>query len=581
MGSVNSSNFFKNRFSILLTVFIAALALKLLVFFLVTEPIIFYKYPYFAERISKGVDIGERFLDLSPLYLYANVLVYQVYGKNWEAMAVLQILLGSLNCLLIYLIGEKIFGKAVGIVAAILLLLYGNLTLIELTLEPESFVLFLNSLLILLLIQAKDGAAAGNKLSKWFLAGVLIGLSIITKPNGLLFIPMAILWIWWGTFKRGTQFKATLSLLLGIALLISPITIRNYLKFQDFILVTADGGKVFFHGNGPGSTGMERADLPDQGFAEEGQAEPDYAHLLFRKTARELTGRPLKPSECSQFWLSYTLDHIWSHSFSAFVLDLKKFFYFWANYEVHDIDSAYKNYRTIQTWPLLPFGIISALGILGMGLSLKKSCQAFLLYSMVLIYLVSVVVFFVTSRYRLPAVPFLSIFAACTLTFLSNKLREKRIQTFLVYSGLFVSLFLGTHFLFRKDFETLDRWQRATRIHYSLGGNLLFKKGLYREAIQELEKAITLEPEFAPAYNRLGMSYAILSDYERAEKYFCKVIELSPGIDQGYLNLGLLYELKGEPSKALPLLEKAYSLNPENPKTKEHLQRFKPRETKG
>jgi len=581
MGSVNSSNFFKNRFSVLLVIFISAISLKLLIFFLVTDPIIFYKYPYFAERISKGLDIGERLLDLSPLYLYANVLVYQIYGKNWEAMAILQLLLGSLNCLFIYLIGEKIFGKSVGFVAAIVLLLYGNLTLIELTLEPESFVLFFNSLLILVLLRAKDEAAAGNKFLNWFLAGLLIGLSIITKPNGLLLIPTAILWIWWGSFKNGTEFKATISLLLGVALLVSPITVRNYLKFQDFILVTADGGKVFFHGNGPGSTGMERADLPDQGFAEEGQVDPDYAHVLFRKTARELTGRPLKPSECAQFWLSYTLDHIRSHPFSAFVLALKKFFYFWGNYEVHDIDSAYKNYQKIQTWPLLPFGIISALAIVGMGVSLKKFRQAFLLYSMVLIYLVSVLVFFVTSRYRLPATPFLSIFAACTLAFLSNKLREKRVKSFLAYSGLFVSLFLGTHFLFLKDVQTLDRWQRATRIHYSLGGNLLFKKGLYHEAIQELQKAITLEPKFAPAYNRLGMSYAILSDYERAEKYFCKVIELSPGIDQGYLNLGLLYELKGEPSKALPLLEKAYSLNPQNPKTKEHLQKVKDREIKG
>jgi Flp pilus assembly protein TadD len=104
---------------------------------------------------------------------------------------------------------------------------------------------------------------------------------------------------------------------------------------------------------------------------------------------------------------------------------------------------------------------------------------------------------------------------------------------------------------------------------------LLFKKGLYREAIPEFAKAIELEPDFSPAYNGLGMSYAVLNDFERAEKNFRRVIELSPGIDQGYLNLGLLYELKGEPSKALPLLEKAFLLNPENPKTKEHLQTFR------
>jgi tetratricopeptide (TPR) repeat protein len=210
-----------------------------------------------------------------------------------------------------------------------------------------------------------------------------------------------------------------------------------------------------------------------------------------------------------------------------------------------------------------------------MGLAFKKFRQAFLLYAIIFVYLISNLIFFVTSRYRLPAAPFLSIFAAYTLTFLFTQWREKRIKQFLFFSALVACLFAGTLFLFRGEIQTLDRWQRATRIHYSLGGNLLLKKGLYREAIQEFEKAIALAPDFAPALNRLGMSYAILNDYDHAERYFRKVIELSPGIDQGYLNLGLLYELKGEPSKALPLLEKAFSLNPENPKTKEYLQKLR------
>jgi tetratricopeptide (TPR) repeat protein len=483
--------------------------------------------------------------------------------------------MGSLNCLLIYFIGEKIFGRVVGLAAAFILLLYGNLTLVELVLEPESFVLFFNSLLVLILIQNPAETNPGKNSWRWFLAGAVIGLATITKPNALLLLPVALVWVWQKHPSPGQAIKAMLLLIVGTALLISPITLRNYAKFQDFILTTADSGKVFFHGNGPGSTGMERADLPDQGFAEEGRSEPDYAHVLFRKTARALTGRPLKPSECARFWIHYTLDYMRAHPFSAFIMDLKKFFYFWGNYEVHDIDSAYKNYRTLQPWPLLPFGIISALGLVGLGLALKKFRQAFLLYAMILIYLFSTLVFFVASRYRLPAAPFLSIFAAYTVIYLYTQLRERRVRKYMVCAGLVVGLFAGTNLPFRNEVETLDRWQRITRIHYSLGGNMLFKKGLYREAIQEFAKVIELEPNFAPAYNRLGMSYAILDDFERAEKNFRKVIELSPGIDQGYLNLGLLYELKGEPSKARPLLEKAFSLNPENPKTREHLQKLK------
>jgi len=581
MAPATLSDLFRSRPRLLLIIFVSALSLKLLILFLVTDPIPFYKYPYFAARLNKGLDIGERILDLSPLYLYVHVLAHKIYGENWEALLVLQILLGSLNCLFIYLIGEKIFGPAVGFIAALFLLLYGNLTLIELTLEPEVFVLFLNSLLIFILLKGQSETGTGRKFGLWFLAGLVAGLATITKANALLLLPVALVWIWLGPSSHSQRIKSMLLLLLGTALIISPITLRNYIKFQDVVLITADAGKVFFHGNGPGSTGMERADLPDQGFIEEGQLEPDYAHALFRKTARALAGRHLKPSECSQFWFSRTWNHMQANPLSAFILEVKKFFYFWGNYEVHDIDSIYKNYQTIQNWPLLPFGVIAALGILGMYLSRKDFRRAFLLYAAVGVYLLSVLIFFAASRYRLPAAPFLSIFAAYAFNDLFGQWREKRLQNFFICIGLVFSLLAGNHYLFRKDIEALDRWQRATRIHYSLGGNLLFQRGFYREATLEFQKAIDLEPHFAPAHNRLGMAYAILGDFEKAEKHFKKVIELSPGIDWGYLNLGLLYELREEAARALPLLEKAFSLNPENPKTKEHLYKLRAGKSQG
>jgi len=571
----------RKKSSILLTIFFLAFSLKFLIFTIVTEPIIFYKYPYFAERIGAGLSIGERILDLSPLYLYAHVLLFKIYGKNWEVMAFLQIFLGSLNCLLIYLIGEKIFGRAVGFIAALILLLYGNLTLIELTLEPEALVLFFNSLIVWFLLKSKPDTAAGKGLWRWLATGALVGLAAITKPNVLLFLPLVILWNWWESPTPRFLIKSTVLLLCGVALLIFPVTLRNFLQFQDFILITADGGKVFYHGNGPGATGMERADLPDQGFIEEGYKEPDYAHDLFRKVARNLSGRPLKPSECARFWFNRTLVYIQTHPFEALALEIKKFFFFWGNYEVHDIDSAYKYSRTIQSWPLLPYGIISSFGLFGMFLARKKFRETFLIYSTVGVYLLTVLVFFAASRYRLPAVPFLSLFAAYTLISLIAWGQEKRIKKAIIYSGLILILFSATIFSFRSEVAILDRWQMATRIHYVLGGNRFFQKGDYREAAKEFEKAIALQPDFAPAYNRLGMTYAILQDYEQAEKKFNKVIELAPQMDEGYLNLGLLYELKGESARALTLLEKAFSLNPENSKTKEHLQKLRKRKVEG
>jgi len=560
---------------LLLIIFLLALSVKFLIFVLVTEPFIFYKYPYFARLIAQGGDPGERILDLSPLYLYLNVIFFKLYGENWEVLAIFQIFLSSLSCLLIFLIGEKIFGKTAGFIAAFILIFYANLTLIELTLEPEALVLFLNSLIVLFLLQIKEETKSGRAIWKWMVAGGLIGLATITKPNALLILPIAIIFNCLSLPSFAFRIKSILLMLLGAAIILLPITLRNYYRFNDFILVTADSGKVFFHGNGPGATGMERADLPQQGFIEEGQEEPDYAHALFRRVARNLTGRNLKPSECAQFWWKQTWEHIKKHPQDAFILELKKLAFFFGNYEVHDIDSTYKYYRIIQKWPFLPFGLISSLGILGMWLARKNLRQLFLIYALVKIYILTVLVFFAASRYRLPAVPFLSLFAAYTMISLISWVKERKIKEFTIYLALTIAIWAATIFSFRSEIMAFDRWQLATRVHYVLGGNYYFKKGEYQQAMAEYEKTISLQPDFAPAYNRLGMAYAILKDYEKAERNFQKVIELAPEMDQGYVNLGLLYELKGERSRAISLLEKALSLNPENKKAKEHLEKLR------
>jgi tetratricopeptide (TPR) repeat protein len=450
------------------------------------------------------------------------------------------------------------------------------MTLFELTLEPEALVIFLNSLGVLSLLAARERILSGSSPWGFFLPGILLGLSVITKPNGLLFLPPAILWIGWMQIDGSIRMKASLFLLLGFFLVVSPITLRNYFKFQDFILITADGGKVFYHGNGPGSTGMERADLPDQGFREEGMGDPDPAHALFRRAARSISEKPLKPSECSAFWFRRTLDFMSSRPLSAFFLVGKKFFYFWGNYEVHEIDSNYKYDLMLRRWPLVPFGVLSILGIVGMVLARKKFRQAFLLYSMVGVYLLSVLIFFAASRYRLPAAPFLALFAAYALTSFCTLWQEKRRVTLLALLGFSVLLWPLINLPFRSEVQALERWQVATRIHYSLGGNFLFKKRQYREAVEEYQKSLDLAPQFAPAYNRLGMAQAILGELEEAEKNFRKVMELAPDMDQGYLNLGMVHLLKGEPEKALPLLEKALSLNPENARAREQLQNLRP-----
>ena len=560
-----------NRNLIILSLFLSALIVKLLIFFLITDPIIFNKYPYFAEKIAQGKDIGERLLDISPLYLLVNLFSYYIYGTNWEALVIFQIVIGSLNGVLIFLIGEKIFGKTTGIIAAFILILYANITIIDLTLEPESLLIFLNSLTILLLINIKDASPSKYNYLLWLVAGMLIGLSVITKPNSLLLLIGVLIWMWFVEKNVTRKFQSALLLLIGVAIFVAPVNARNYLKFNDFVLTTADGGKVFFHGNGPGANGMARADLPFQGFIEEGMDDPDSAHALFRKTARALSGRPLEPSECSSFWFDNTLHFIKSNSAWWFSLELKKFYLFWNKYEVHDIDSNYKTYITLSKTPLINYGVISVLGILGLLLGLKYFRKAFLLYWIVFIYLGTTLIFFASSRYRIPAAPFMAVFAAYAVVYLWGLLKEKNYQATGIFLSAVIILGLLTNIPYRKEIADYNRWQNATRLHYSLGANIFFKKGLYEKAVEELKITIAMAPDFVPAYNLLGKSCAILNNFEQAEINFRHVISLAPDLSEGYLNLGLLYRLKGDELKADFYLKKALSLNPNNEKIKRYI----------
>ena len=67
----------------------------------------------------------------------------------------------------------------------------------------------------------------------------------------------------------------------------------------------------------------------------------------------------------------------------------------------------------------------------------------------------------------------------------------------------------------------------TTEWHYNQGYDLV-EQGRYREAIEELNQAIHLNPEYALAYNNRGSAYHYLDQQERAVQDFNEAIRLDP-----------------------------------------------------
>lgn len=85
------------------------------------------------------------------------------------------------------------------------------------------------------------------------------------------------------------------------------------------------------------------------------------------------------------------------------------------------------------------------------------------------------------------------------------------------------------------------------------------------KAEETLRKLIELEPEFAPAWNKLGVLFARRKDLRQAEECFEEALRLDPRMAEPHSNLGNIYLERGWFDRAKSSYEQALVLDPGNP----------------
>jgi tetratricopeptide (TPR) repeat protein len=92
--------------------------------------------------------------------------------------------------------------------------------------------------------------------------------------------------------------------------------------------------------------------------------------------------------------------------------------------------------------------------------------------------------------------------------------------------------------------------------------NELISRQEYPKAIQTLNRAIEIFPNYAAAYNNLGAIYQRLGDRAKEREYFQKAISLDDHFAAAYLNLGRMEVTDKNFSAGEDVLTKAASYNP-------------------
>ncbi|MFQ5645800.1 MAG: tetratricopeptide repeat protein [bacterium] len=505
-----------------------------------------------AKSIAAGNIIGNKVFFMGPLYPYFLAFLIKVIGFDWFYLRFCQIIVGSLSVLLIYRLGYRASGKRpVGLGAGIISAGYGTFIYYDANLLMAFFANFLNLLLLNLLIDFPD--YPGKK--RVFGAGLLLGLCALARANILLLAP-AVLLLWRINDKTLFFNRMVLPFLLGIVCVIGPVTLRNYLIEPEPVLITSNGGLNLYIGNNKDSKGiyipLRNLRLPEQkSFYDRGR-EMD---IEAREIAERAVGHRLGSAGTSRFWLRQAITFIGDNP-GFFLKNLAvKAALFLNGTEIPQIEDIYFNqrYSPLLSIPGFSAGLIIPLGLLGMIICFPDRRKYGLLYFYALAYMLSIILFFITARYRVPVMPVFMLFASAALVESWEKYRQGQFPP-LIRKGVALSaLIVFCNWpLVRLDFA---------EDYYNFGA-IYYQKGEQVQAIDSFKRSLKIRPTYTDAYRGLGIIYRLNRQYREAVGQFENILRYKPDNAEAVFQIGATYRAWEKPRKALEYYRKAVSLDP-------------------
>ncbi len=207
----------------------------------------------FAEGHWPMTPGGEPTAHWSFLYTLYLAAFYAVFGAQPILPRLVQALIvGGLQTYVTYRIGEKLFSRAVGLIAAVISALYIYFVYYSGSLMTEPFYITAILCSLFIAIQLSEDTSRQAEITHGILLGVALGVTVLLRQVFLLFIPFLLLWLWAARLRRrlGLPILSTIISLGLVVIFISPFVLYNQSRFGRFILNT-NSGFAFYWGNHP------------------------------------------------------------------------------------------------------------------------------------------------------------------------------------------------------------------------------------------------------------------------------------------------------------------------------------------
>ena len=504
------------------------------------------RYDAWAAEIAAGDLMGREVFYQAPLYPYFLGTLYAITGRSLLIVRICQAAIGAMSCVFLALTARRLYSERAGLVAGFGLAVYAPVVFFDGLLQKSVLDLFFVSLSLWIISGLVDRP---NKRSRWFWLGTALGALALTRENALILVAAILLWP--PGRSQSTHRQRMLNagvLVLGLTLALLPVAVRNRIVGGEWYLTTSQFGSNLYIGNNPNADGTYAA-------LREGRGTAEYERLDATELAEAATGRGLTPGEVSAFWVRETIKFVREQPGMWLRLMAKKVSLVWNRTEFVDTESQ----ESYEDWsPLLRalahvghFGVLVPLAALGVLATWKERSRVGVYYAMAGAYLLSVVVFYVSARYRLPLVPFLMLFASAGLASLASFVRTANGAKIAAAVAAIGAVAIVTN----QPILSAEAMRAATETNLGVALQTDDRLG---EAEAQYRRAIAIDPGYGPAYVNLGMTLVALNRpeeaieaYRRARELGSADVELDYKLANALLQAGRAAEAVGHFERAI------------------------------
>jgi tetratricopeptide (TPR) repeat protein len=483
-------------------------------------------YVGWARGLASGAGQPPGAFYLAPLY--PNLLALWVAaGAHFGALYAAQQALAVASAGALAWTARRLAGPPAGIAAGVLSLTY----------HPALFFASrpLGETVAVALLAFALAAGSGVR-GPGLVSGLLSGAAALARPN---LAPTTLVWAA-GWPRRGVL------LLGGAALAIVPAAARNWAASGHLVAISSNGGITLYQGNGPGALGIF---TPASGLSGRLDRQREEA----TRAASAAAGRRLDPVEADAWWGRQALRVRAADPLGSAVLLVRRAGLLVSTREI-GLDAAPALDANPWRWAApLPFACLLGLTVAGVAAVGFSRTGGWLVWGAVVPCAVTPLLFYVSSRYRLPLASTLAVPGGIGLAALLRRGGERRGRA--VAAGLAaaaVSVLVPSQALAR---ACLASGLSNRSVAWMAAGDM-------ERASADLERALALDGSAAATWFNAGVLAERRGDPAGAERAYRQALAREPASSDAAGNLGGLLVRTGRPGEATEVLERAVAADP-------------------